>query len=116
MKDCTRRAIAYIAGRIMTGNPKMSIYDYTSSGYFPFTGNVGGDAISVYDSTEGCYISGNLPNIYHYGNNAAITLRMEEDQFSGYDYDESSGFSGTMSGNVVRIYDEGSAAYFTYSL
>ncbi len=115
MKSRTRRAIAYIAGRIVSGLSETNIYDSSDSQYYSMDGSVQADNLSVYDYTEKCYISGSLPNLFHYGNEKALTLNMTGDKFTGYDYDESSSFSGSVSGNSISIYDGKTSPYFKYS-
>ncbi len=117
MKDCTRRAIAYVVGRKSSGRNSSNVYDYSVGSHHPFGGTVNNDSVAVYDYTERCHVGGTLPNIYHYGNNNHINLRINQGgQFSGYDYDECCHFSGNVSGNKVSIYDYGVSAYFSFSI
>lgn len=114
MKTHTRRSVAYIVGSVISKNKRNSVYDYSTSQYYSFSGNFDQNQISVYDHTESCHVSGSLPSVYHYGNGKHISIQINEDRFTGYDYDESCHFSGSVNGNSVSIYDYGESSYFNY--
>ncbi len=116
MKPQTRRAIAYIVGRIITAQNKSAVYDYSSSQYHSFSGSVSLERVSIYDYSENCHISGNLPNLYHYGNSSHISLKINSNKFSGYDYDDSAHFSGNVNGNGISLYDYGESSYYNFSI
>ena len=73
MKDPTRRAIAYIAGRLISGSNVSAVYDYIVSKYFNFSGDISPTAVSIYDHEQKCHISGsgtvsgNSISLYDYG-------------------------------------------------
>ena len=116
MKHHTRRAIAYIAGSLITNSKKNSIFDYSNSSYNNFSNSSSGKNVAVFDYVQGCHISGNLPTIFHYGDNHHISLNLEGNKFKGFDYGESCHFSGSVNGNQIQIFDYGESAYFNYSL
>ena len=81
------------------------------------SGTVDHSKVSVYDHAKGCYLSGNLPSLFHYGENAHIQLVVGDGQkFKGFDYDTSSHFSGNVSGKSISLYDYEAGQYFNYSL
>ena len=115
MKDHTRRAIAYIVGRL-AGPDGSSVYDYSVSKHFNFSGNVSQESVSVYCYDQKCHIGGSVGNLYHHGNKKHIGLNYREGTFDGYDYDSSKHYSGTVSGNSVSIYDHEHSKHFNYGV
>lgn len=116
MTDITRRAVSYIAGRIVSNVISSSIYDFQKSKHYFFSGQVENSQVSIYDHEEQCHISGNLPSIYHFGNGNYITINTLGATFKGFDFDTSSHFSGTVTGRNVSIYDSQLGQYFNYSI
>lgn len=114
MKDNTRRAIAYVALRA-AGKTGSSVFDYSVSSHFNFTGSVEEGRVSIFDYTSGCHITGNLPSLFHYGNGTHLSLKLDEGRFSGFDYGTSSHFSGTFSESRVSLFDYSTSTYFNYS-
>ena len=115
MKSHTRRAVAYIAKSIVRQKAGTSVYDYSTSRYYSFSGNPNKDHISAYDYSESCHVSGSLLTVYHCGNGKHISLQLNDNNFTGYDYDGSCHFSGSINGNNVSLYDYGESKYFNYS-
>jgi len=56
-----RRAIAYIAGRAVSGQNASSVYDYDASAHFHFSGTVSASAANVFDNEINRHISGSFP-------------------------------------------------------
>ena len=104
MNPEVRRAAAFIAGRAKTDKAATSIYDYSTSGYFNFSGEVSETRVAVYDFAAGCHISGTRSgeqiSLYHFGVGSHLNIRLQQnDRFSGYDFSSSSHFSGSVSQN-----------------
>jgi hypothetical protein len=116
MQPDTRRAVAYIAGRAISGKQSSAIYDFEESGYFNFSGTVSASEANVYDYDSSCHIGGKLASLYHYGHANHLQLELKGKQFSGFDYDEASHFNGTVNGSSVSLYDYASSQYHNYSL
>jgi hypothetical protein len=121
MNEETRRAIAYVAGRIQTGKKSSSVYDYSAGKYSNFSGDISETRVAVFDFDAGAHISGTgrsgQYSLFHYGASGHISLKIESGgRFSGFDYSSSSHFSGTVSGQNVTLYDYGSGNYFNYSI
>jgi hypothetical protein len=116
MESHTRRAIAYIAGRLINGGSGSSIYDYSESRYDTFGGNVSEASVSVFDYEQSCYVSGSSTNLFHYGDGHYVTLRVAGTKFSGFDYGSSNHFSGTVNGRSLSVYDYGTSSYYQYSI
>ncbi len=116
MEHHSRRALAYIAGKLASGSSTSSVYDYAASQYFSIGGTVTPQRVSIYDYSLGCYITGTLPSLYHYGNSGYLSLKMNGEQFSGYDYHTGSYFSGNVRGRSISVYDYQLSSYFNYSV
>jgi hypothetical protein len=117
----TRRAVAYIAGRVTSQRAVSAVYDYEAGRYTNFSGNISPSNISVYDFDCRCHISGTQKNghlsLYHHGSAGHIDLNLRPGgSFSGYDYASSSHFSGTVKGTNISLYDYSSGKYFNYSI
>lgn len=116
MSPETRRAVAFIAARLIGRRPGSSIYDYSGgSGYTHFSGSVGG-TISIYDHTAGAHVSGSPNNLYHHGTQAHISLAINGKNFSGYDYGSSSHYSGSVSQSNITLFDYGDSKHYQYLL
>jgi hypothetical protein len=112
----TRRTIAYVAGRAISGRQSSSVYDYDASGHFNFTGTVSADRANVYDFARGCHVSGTLTSLYDYGTGASVQLHVNGQRFSGYDYSSGSHFSGRVAGQSVSLYDYETGSPYSYSV
>jgi hypothetical protein len=114
MQADTRRAIAYIAGRAISGKTASSVYDYGEGGHHSFSGSVSAAAANVYDSS--CHVGGKLGSLYHYGHGSHLQLTLKDQSFTGYDYDDASHFSGDVRGSSVTVYDYATGTHHQYSL
>jgi hypothetical protein len=116
MKADTRRAIAYIAGRAISGKTTSSVYDYGEGGHHSFSGAVSAVAANVYDYGSSCHVGGTLGSLYHYGHGSHLQLTLKGKSFTGYDYDDASHFSGDVRGSSVTVYDYATGTHHQYSL
>ena len=119
MKKHVRAVVAYVAGRLVTGNESSYVYDYSVGRYRSVSGSVRPDQVNVYDYEERCYLGGNgsstALSLYHYGEQSHISIQISGDSFSGYDYGAQHHFSGNVNGSSVDLYDYGESGYFSYS-
>ncbi|HCJ66608.1 MAG TPA: hypothetical protein DHV62_04600 [Elusimicrobia bacterium] len=119
MKEYTRRAIAYIIYRIITGNEIFQIYDYSLSRKFQYTGKVTLSSVSIFDPEQKSSITGSEKAslyILHRDNEKYIDFTIRENNFQGYDYESHKPFSGMLKGNLISIYDPEYSRSFDYSL
>jgi hypothetical protein len=116
MKSDTRRAVAYIAGRVISGKAASSVYDYAEGRHQSFSGTVSSDAANVYDYASACHIGGRLGSLFHYGHSAQVQLRLTGTRFDGFDYDESRHFSGDVRGSSITLFDYATSTHYRYSL
>lgn len=120
MTDSTRRAIAYIAGRASSGRSSASVFDYSKSAHFSFSGKVTGSAVSAFDYTEQCHITGSGSSgsfsLFHYGAQQHITLRVDGRKFRGFDYGSGGHFLGSVSGRTVSVFDYTDSTWHQYGI
>ena len=116
MEAHTRRAVAYIAGRLISGSDAAAVYDYSESRYVNFSGDVDAQNVNVYDYEQSRHIGGTLPSLYHYGNSRHIDLKVNGADFEGYDYASNKHFSGHVDGKNVSLYDYEHGQYFNYTV
>jgi hypothetical protein len=97
MKANPRAAVAYIAGRFISGKHSTAVYDYALGKHISFSGTVQDGQVNAYDHDQGCSISGSVRGghmaLYHYGDGHHINLNISEQNFDGHDYGTSSNFS-----------------------
>ncbi len=121
MKAHTRRGIAYIAGRLVSGKYSTTLRDDSEGKHFSFEGEVSlENGVSVYDYEQKCYIRGNSSggplSLYHDGNAKWIELTIEGNKFKGHDKDSGTFFSGTINGDFITIRDDEYSQDFKYLL
>jgi|LakMenEpi03Aug12_release.lakeMendotaPanAssembly.Ray.scaffolds.fasta_scaffold1156437_1 hypothetical protein len=120
MKPHTRRAIAFIAGSIITGKNSSSVYDYSESKHFMFSGEATLEHVNIYDYGEKCHVSGSGSSssfsLFHYGNSKHIQLSIQGTSFNGFDYETNKHFNGTVSGGSISLYDYEEGKHFNFSL
>ena len=76
MKTSTRRAVAHIAGSLISGHTTATIYDYQDKRHVNMSGDVKTGGVAVYDYEQRCHITGSGGSLYHHGNRAHITLQL----------------------------------------
>lgn len=113
MLHAKRRAIAYIIGRMVTGNQCSTVYDCLSTSYHNLGGTVAGH-VNVYDYARSCSLIGTRTSIFDDGTGQYISLEVKGNSFSGYDYETSSFFSGSVNGGSINLYDNSDQAYFGF--
>jgi hypothetical protein len=116
----SRAAIAYIAGRLISGRHSSSVYDYARSKFINFSGTVQSGRVQVFDHETGNHFVGSGSeasiNLFEYGRGAHIHLAIAGHSFSGFDYGSGTHFSGTVTGGTIAVYDYGESQYFNYSV
>ena len=115
MNANTRACVAYIAAGLSGLTTVTALYDHTETKPLNVSGVVSAEKIDVYDFDRSCHVSGNLENLYDYGNSAHIQIAVNGDKFSGYDYASKFHFNGTVESGVVQIYDYETEIYYRYS-
>lgn len=116
MKAELRRGIAYIAQRVVRGDNISAVFDYESSTYYQFSGEVSGTHVNVYDYDRRCFLGGNIPSLYDYGEGSFFECKIDGNRVTGYDYESGSFYEATVSGQNVSIYDYDVGTFFNYSV
>lgn len=121
MDPGTRRSVAYVAARIVTGKTSGSVYDYSAGGHTSMSATISASDVRAYDYGRGAHFSGRLQgrhySLYDYGRGAHVSLQIMGSKFSGYDYGAGCHFSGTVKSNgSVSLYDYGAGSCFSFSI
>jgi hypothetical protein len=121
MKTKQRAAIAYIAGRLVTGKEAAMVRDSSQRSPVGLSGTVTTEEIEVYDYQRRCRVAGTPAkpaqyNIYDYGENRQVTLSFDGNQFKGYDYGSNRQFTGTVSDDRVTIFDHAERKNFNFTI
>ena len=121
MKSHTRRGIAYIAGRLVSGKYSTTLRDDSEGKHFSFEGEVSVEnGVSVYDYEQNCFIRGNSSkasfSLYHDGNANYIDLAIEGSTFKGHDKDSGAFFSGAVDGDFITVRDDEYSQDFKYAI
>lgn len=99
-----RRAISLIIGRLIQNKDFTSIYDFSTSSHYHYSGTVSKN-INIYDFSRNSHLTGTDKSIYDFGTNSYIKLDVQENKFSGYDFETNYHFNGTMNGKSITFYD-----------
>jgi hypothetical protein len=120
MRAHTRRAVAFIAGRLISRERSNSVQDGADGREYRFVGNLDSARVDIRDGSLGCPITGSGQNsrynLFHGLNRQPIKLDVDGDRFSGYDYDSLNGFRGRVSGRSVSLYDNELHRSFSFTL
>lgn len=115
VKANVRAAVAAIIKAQVSGRNTSTVYSYAESTHWQIQVSISGSSVQGFDYTSSCHVGGNLPNLYHYGGSSHLTLNDRGNgRFDGYDYETSSHFSATVSGQSISIYDHEHSAHFSY--
>lgn len=112
----TRRAVAYIAARLVSGEDRSAVFDYSDGRYFNLSGQVSANKVQIYDYEQSAHIGGTPPSLFHYGNAAHLRLTVHGTSFKGFDYASSDHFTGEVSGRAVSLFDYGTGTYYNYMI
>jgi hypothetical protein len=100
MRDEIRRAVVSTAWKKLKGENPSNLYCFTT--------RTSANMSNGYDYS----IRAHYTDSYHYGTCANYSVSSNGSQFSGYDYDSGSNFSGSINGNNIQLHAGGS--HFNY--
>jgi hypothetical protein len=120
MRAHTRRAVAFIAGQLISSTPSTSVRDVRDGREHRFVGTLEDGRVEIRDGSLGCPITGSGQHgayeLFHGLNRRTIKLDLDGSTFSGYDYDSLNGFRGRVSGHTVSLYDNELRQDFSFRL
>jgi len=112
--------VAYVAGRLVSGKESSSVYDFAEKDYTSLGGSISPSSVNVFDYTHNCNFSGGGDGhalvLFHFGVSNYVSLKVQGDRFSSYDYDSASRFSGAVRHYLIRGYDSELKKWFSYSI
>jgi len=119
MKAPTRRAIAYIAGRLLTGRDASSVFDVETADMFMFSGTVSATDINVFDVDRGGFVIGSPTSgefsLCDLDDSSFLTLRIGDGKVEGVDLESGAPYEATVQGDTVTLFDseDGSLCIYT---
>ncbi len=120
MKDEVRRAVAYVAGRLVSGKAATGLYDRNGGRQYPYSGDFTATKLSVRDHTENLEFTGaggsGMYTLSHTGNGKPVSLKIQGQVFEGFDYSSAKKYRGSVNGNMVSIIDDQVGQEFQYTL
>lgn len=104
-----RRIVAFITGKLISGKEIVKIFDRTNSSYNEITGEVSIARINVYDTEKNDLITGSGDekgiSLYDLVTAKFIDLKINGDNFEGFDYESKKIFYGDMKDNTISFFD-----------
>jgi hypothetical protein len=116
MRDFVRRAVAVIAGGIVTGTPRAVVYDHGAGRHFNFAGSADAASVNVYDCERQALVHGSPRQFFHAGTRCPIEMTIVGATFNGFDHDTTRYFHGHVIGSSVQLYDHDDGQYHAYAL
>ena len=115
-----RRAIAYIAGRLVTHQEYGVIYDFATRSYAYLSGKVSPSNVTVFDQDRDCRVTGSgTPQdimLFDYGTLTHVRLRLLGSRFEAFDRETNKDIIGTVDGAAVTVRDHEDYCTYEYSL
>lgn len=121
MIEDRERAVAYIAGRILSTSAARLIREEDTGRLALMSGDVSADRVHVYDFQINGYVSGTRSagrwNLFHARDNATIELiPTEVGRLCGFDHSSGQWFSVGVTGRTIRVRNAVSGRSRQYSL
>lgn len=115
MNDGSRRAIAYVAGRLCTGRDAPGLFDPVAGRHIEFDGEVE-PQVAVYDHSRNCLIGGTPRAVFDAGTRHYVNLVISGDSFTGFDHASEHHFGGRTDGGDIWMFDCEHDRRFNYVL
>lgn len=120
MQTHIRRVVAFVAGRLVSGNPVVGVFDQAEGKQFSFSGEFNPTKLTVRDHEQGCEVTGlggsGMFTLSHPHNGKPITLKLKGNTFDGFDYGSAKRYRGSVNGNHVSIHDDQIGQQFDFTL
>lgn len=119
MNGKVRACIAYVLGRLITGQDSAGVFDVATSKHFGYSGNVTKTLVSIHDYERNSAMvgrgDGERLHLHDFGSNSELNVKIRGTQFSGYEEGSSMRFNGSISNNTVKVYDYEDSTWYNYS-
>jgi hypothetical protein len=119
MNAKARACIAYIVGRLISGQESAGVFENSQAAHFSFSGNVTSTIVSIHDIERNCAVigkgDGTRLHLHDFGSSTELSLKIKGKQFSGYENGTSKHFNGSVNSNQVSVYDYEDATWYHYS-
>jgi|SRR5579862_952088 hypothetical protein len=122
MEPPKRAVMAYIAGRLISGESAWLILDHDREDKLHLEGSFTGSEVKVYSHELNAHISGlgaeGRYTLFQHGFPGTVNLLInnEERTFSGWDHESSRHFFGNVAEATVRLFDYQDLEWHSYTL
>lgn len=114
-----RRAVAFVAWRLITGHDSASIFDHAKARRVRFSGSISATKIAIRDQ-DGCELSGSggsgMYTLTQGRGGKPITLKIDGTRFEGFDYGASRRYEGTIDRETLHLKEARGGEEFSYSV
>ena len=104
-----RRIVAFIAGKLISGKEINKLFDQSNSRYAEILGDVTITKINVYEVERNELITGSGDakgiSLYDFTTAKFIDLKIDKEQFDGFDYESKKIFYGEVKDNTISLFD-----------
>jgi len=104
-----RRIVAFVIGKLISGREISRVFDKTTSSYNEINGEVSIKSINVFDTEKNEMITGSGDekgiSLYDFATAKFIDLKINGENFDGFDYESKRVFYGDMKDNTVSFFD-----------
>jgi hypothetical protein len=115
-----RLAVAYIAGRLVSGIASCNVFDHLRPGSVGMSGQCSSAKVHVFDYENSCFIEGRLLGtgyqLFHHGERCHVQMNVNGNMFEGFDFGSSRAFNGKMEGRTVALFDKDFGEWFYYTI
>lgn len=120
MKTSIRISISYVIGSIISKTAHAFILADAENQYLKISGKFTSSTIdAVENETGNTYygmIMGDQGTFTHTSENASITFKLDGNKFTGMESQSGKSFNGSVSNNIIKIFDYDEGKYFSYHL
>jgi hypothetical protein len=104
-----RRIVAFIVGKLISGKEINKLFDRSNSKYAEILGEVTQTNINIYENERNELVTGSGDakgiSLYDFTTAKFIDLKIDKDQFDGFDYESKKVFYGEVKDNTVALFD-----------
>lgn len=119
MPEAMRRAVAFVAWRLITGRESSWIFDHARGQRVRFSGTISSTRISIRDQEGGEFNGSGGSGMYtltQLGAGKPVSLKIDGLRFEGFDYGSTRRYAGAVDNETLRIREGREAEEFSYSV